>query len=216
MIPDTPSNRRASFSNLPTEIRIQIFRYCQYETLKALLATCKATKVLLETPAFDWELFRPSARPISTTELERLWDSCGAGMIDWNPLFHTHRWRLDWSWQQTWLGRFLDKFHCHLRICGLGNHELSKSLESATNPPVFGLSMGGMTRIIDKSGSGGTITVRDVLEEHFELSVDFLNSTNSDHEAWRSSWFKVLAHTVFKEDDHFTVQIDRVLAPGWC
>ncbi|KAE8219231.1 hypothetical protein CF319_g7041 [Tilletia indica] len=212
MISDTSSNQHAPFLNLPTEIQIQILKYCPYHTLKELLVACKAVKVILETH-FDRQLFRPSAEPISMMELDRLWDSHGAGMIDWHPLLQTHRWNLDWSWQlpgRAWLG----ELHYSFRVYGFEIDELPKQPESATNPPLFGLSMGAMTHIIDKSASNSTITVRDFLEGHVELCMDLLDNMDYDYDAWLNSSFKVRMDTIFKEDDHLTVKIERLQRTG--
>ncbi|KAE8209161.1 hypothetical protein CF327_g6819, partial [Tilletia walkeri] len=73
---------------------------------------------------------------------------------------------------------------------------------------------GAMTRIIDKSASNSTITVRDFLEGHVELCMDLLDSMDYDYDAWLNSSFKVRINTIFKEDDHLTVKIERLQRTG--
>ncbi|KAE8260155.1 hypothetical protein A4X13_0g525 [Tilletia indica] len=68
-----PSHKQAtSFLDLPAELQLQVLQFCSYKTLKQLMRTCKALKIILDDSAFDRALFRPSAKPASREELRQL------------------------------------------------------------------------------------------------------------------------------------------------
>ncbi|KAE8219229.1 hypothetical protein CF319_g7043 [Tilletia indica] len=167
-----PSHKQAtSFLNLPAELQLQVLHFCSYKTLKQLMRTCKALKIILEHSAFDRALFRPSAKPASREELRQL-----------EMANKEHKFVPLPGLEMT------NKEHKFVPLPGLEVHPLlSTSLcvwkvskiparrEFATNPPLCKVVLVTLhephhRHTIEHTVSGRPITVEDVKHAHHQLN----------------------------------------------